>query len=150
MKQNQTLKRNEKTAKPFRTVKTSAGKLRVDEREAKLSPEALALLSEVTPTFKPSTKPLETTHSIEDIKNILRQGLMEKVGKLLSDPRASQHLTLKDVAEKTGVKHPRVVQLERGENVEIVTLARFAYALGYDLEIALHPQKKGKVLRVRA
>jgi DNA-binding XRE family transcriptional regulator len=132
-------------------VPTSQGPLvTMGDEDEHLSAEAIALLNEPTPIFKKSKpKPLDTTHSIEDIKNMLRQGLLEKVGKLLSEARKEQQLTLKEVAAKTGVKHPRVVQLERGENVEILTLARFAYALGYDLEIALRPQRKGKAFRVK-
>jgi DNA-directed RNA polymerase specialized sigma subunit len=134
----------------IRTVKTRVGKLKIDESEAQLSPEALALLNEPIPAFEAGQdKRLDTTHSIEDIKAILRQALLDNIGKLLAQARFSQQLTLKEVAEKTGVKHPRVVQLERGENLELLTLARFAYALGYDLEIVLHPRNKGKVLRLR-
>jgi DNA-binding XRE family transcriptional regulator len=133
-----------------RTVQTSSGKLKIDESDAQLSPEALALLKEPIPAFEASPdRRLDTSHSIEDIKAMLRQGLLDHIGTLLAQARAEQQLTLKEVAQKTGVKHPRVVQLERGENLEILTLARFAYALGYDLEIALHPHKKGKVLRAR-
>jgi DNA-binding XRE family transcriptional regulator len=145
---------HKETAKKTRTkvvVQTSQGPLvTIGNEDEHFSAEAIALLNEPTPVFKKSKpKPLDTTHSIEDIKNMLRQGLLEKVGKLLSEARKEQHLTLKEVAAKTGVKHPRVVQLERGENVEILTLARFAYALGYDLEIALRPQRKGKALKVK-
>jgi DNA-binding XRE family transcriptional regulator len=157
VQQNVAAHKQPKRKRVKQVVQTSQGPLLTIGYEGEeLSPEAIALLNEPTPEFLPpknkkarTDKHLDTTHTIEDIKNILRQGLMEKVGKLLAQARNEQHLTLKDVAEKTGVKHPRVVQLERGTNVEILTLARFAYALGYDLEIALRPRKKGKVLRVK-
>jgi ribosome-binding protein aMBF1 (putative translation factor) len=134
-------------------IQTSQGLLTTigDEGE-ELSSEAIALLNEPTPNYKIKTKKKnkpDTTHSVEDIKNILRQGITEKVGKLLSEARKERQLSLKQLAAKTGVKHPRVVQLERGENVEILTLARFAYALDYDLEITLQPHNKGKVLKLR-
>ncbi len=136
-------------------VQTSQGLLTTigDEGE-ELSPEAIALLNEPTPNYKSGNngkkKGLDTTHTIEDIKNILRQGLMEQVGTLLAEARKTQQLSLKEVAARTGVKHPRVVQLEHGGNLELLTLARFAHALGYELEISLRPHGKGKVLRVKA
>jgi hypothetical protein len=50
-----------------------------------------------------------------------------------------------------GVANPRVAQIQKAGNaIEIPTLAKYAEALGYDLEIAFVPRQGGERLVTKA
>lgn len=75
--------------------------------------------------------------------------VLHELGELLTQARKDQGLTVRDMAERLGVKHPRVVQLEQQDNLELTTLYQYAQALGYGVEIALVPKTKGRKLVTR-
>ena len=67
--------------------------------------------------------------------------ISETVGKMFSLARKERKLSVRELAKKVSVSHPRVVAVENaGDKLEIQTLARFAQALNYDLEISLVPR----------
>jgi ribosome-binding protein aMBF1 (putative translation factor) len=81
---------------------------------------------------------------------LFETAVLHKLSGLLAQARKDQGLSVRDMAERLGVKHPRVVQLEQQQNLEIATLYQYAQALGYGVEIALIPRAKGRKLVARA
>lgn len=71
---------------------------------------------------------------------------LRAVGELIAQARKLQGVSHRDLAQRVGVRHPRVVQVEQGENLEVATLYSYAEALGYTLEIAFVPKTKGPKL----
>jgi transcriptional regulator with XRE-family HTH domain len=67
--------------------------------------------------------------------------IKKRTGRLLSTARANRGISSKALGETLGISQPRVSQVEKGENLEIATLARLADAMNYDLEIRLNPKE---------
>jgi transcriptional regulator with XRE-family HTH domain len=56
-------------------------------------------------------------------------------------------LSLRELAQKLGVKHPRIVQLEQAQTaIELQTLSRHAEVLGYAVRLEFIPREGGEVL----
>lgn len=55
--------------------------------------------------------------------------------------------SLRALAERLGLKHPGIIQLEKAQtDIELHTLARHAEALGYELRLEFIPKEGGEVL----
>jgi transcriptional regulator with XRE-family HTH domain len=79
--------------------------------------------------------------------NFNEELLLRNVGELLRMAREQRGMTLRDLAEKLEVKHPRIVQLEKAQTaIELQTLTRHAEALGYDIRLEFIPRDGGEIL----
>ena len=63
---------------------------------------------------------------------------MKKTAKLFQTEREKQKLTTRELADRAGISHPRIVDLESGKgNPTIGTLEKIARALKKSLKITL-------------
>jgi ribosome-binding protein aMBF1 (putative translation factor) len=134
----------------------TVGKLSVDVSDGPLSdrlrkfletPEAILAKSKLDPK---KLKRLSSELTPEQIEQTVEEELhLRAVGQLIAKARKVKGLSHRQLAERVGVKHPRVVQVEQGENLEIATLFDYAQALEYDLEVRLVPKRGGEVLSAR-
>jgi hypothetical protein len=68
-------------------------------------------------------------------------------GDLIRRAKELEGVSQRALAERVNVQNPRVAQIQKAGNaIEIPTLARYAQAMGFDLEIAFVPKKSGKRL----
>lgn len=70
--------------------------------------------------------------------------MAETVGAALSAARGARRLGVREVARRLGVTAPAVLKLERGENAEAGTVARYAAVLGYRARLILEPDAEGE------
>jgi ribosome-binding protein aMBF1 (putative translation factor) len=121
-----------------------SGKLSATERnllEAALNETKPRTLRKGANTVSLSQKELETFFEVEV------QNAAELIRKAKEKGRVSQ----RDLASRVGVANPRVAQIQKAGNaIEIPTLAKYAEALGYDLEIAFVPRQGGERLVTKA
>jgi transcriptional regulator with XRE-family HTH domain len=76
--------------------------------------------------------------------------VLRSLGEVLRSARQRRGMTLRDLAQKLEVKHPRIVQLEKAETaIELQTLTRHAEALGYEIRLEFIPREGGEVLATR-
>lgn len=68
--------------------------------------------------------------------------MAETIGAALSAARGARKLSVREAARRLGVTAPAVLKLERGENAETVTVARYAAALGYRARLTLEPDSE--------
>jgi ribosome-binding protein aMBF1 (putative translation factor) len=117
-----------------------SGKLTAAER--KLLEEAL---NETTPrTLREGANVVAMSQKdLEALFEVQVQNAAELIRKAKEKRRVSQ----RDLANRVGVANPRVAQIQKAGNaIEIPTLAKYAEALGYDLEIAFVPRQGGERL----
>ncbi len=74
----------------------------------------------------------------EQLRSTLHAELTARsAGELVEKAMQSQQVSLRELAERLGVVNSRVAEIRKsGQAIEVQTLARYAQALGYDLEIA--------------
>jgi len=69
----------------------------------------------------------------------------------LKKARVKRKMTQEEVAEKMHTKKPAISRLEAGDDVKnfpsLLTLIKFASAIGYELKVGLVPIKKAKPLK---
>ncbi len=106
-------------------------------------------LSETTPrTLRKEAKVgAMSQKDLEALFEVEVQNAAELIRKAKEKRRVSQ----RDLASRLGVANPRVAQIQKAGNaIEIPTLAKYAEALGYDLEIAFVPRQGGERLVTKA
>lgn len=67
----------------------------------------------------------------------------ETVGAALGAMRGASKLGVREMGRRLGVQGSAVVRLERGENAELATVARYAAAAGYRARLVLEPEQGG-------
>jgi Helix-turn-helix domain len=68
-------------------------------------------------------------------------------GALVREARKMRGFTQRKLANSAKVQNPRVVAVQKsGNQIEVPTLARFADAMGYDVEISFVPREGGQRL----
>lgn len=67
----------------------------------------------------------------------------ETIGAALGAMRGARHLGVREMARRLGVQGSAVVKIERGENAELMTVARYATAAGYRARLVLEPEQGG-------
>lgn len=74
----------------------------------------------------------------EQLRNTIHAELTARsAGELVEKAMQSQQVSLRELADRLGVVNSRVAEIRKsGQAIEVQTLARYAQALGYDLEIA--------------
>jgi ribosome-binding protein aMBF1 (putative translation factor) len=131
-------------------VKTSTGTLLLDGQP---SNRLKRFLNETPPLAKTHALPakLSEAMSVETVlSRVNEELLLHSVGELLRLARERKGMTLRDLAQKLEVKHPRIVQLEKAQTaIELQTLTRHADALGYDIRLEFIPREGGEVLATR-
>jgi ribosome-binding protein aMBF1 (putative translation factor) len=76
---------------------------------------------------------------------------VRNAAELIRKAKEKGHISQRDLASRVGVANPRVAQIQKAGNaIEIPTLAKYAEALGYDLEIAFVPRQGGERLVTKA
>jgi ribosome-binding protein aMBF1 (putative translation factor) len=130
-------------------VKTSTGTLLLDGQPS----ERLKRFLNETPVLAKNTLPANLSEAVplETVLGRVNEGLLlHSVGELLRLAREQKGMTLRDLAQKLEVKHPRIVQLEKAQTaIELQTLTRHADALGYDIRLEFIPREGGEVLATR-
>jgi DNA-binding XRE family transcriptional regulator len=114
-----------------------------------LSAEALEVLSLPRDTLAATRDLPERAWTSQDIREVLLQSLVsETLGDLLQQARQARKITGEKLGKRIGVSKARIAQLEglEGGQVELQTLAQYAHALGYRININFVPQEEdGKV-----
>jgi ribosome-binding protein aMBF1 (putative translation factor) len=74
----------------------------------------------------------------EQMRSVIQAELVARsAGELVQKAMDSQQVSLRELASRLGVVNSRVAEIRKsGQAIEVQTLARYAEALGYDLEIA--------------
>lgn len=67
----------------------------------------------------------------------------ETVGAALGAMRGASKLGVREMGRRLGVQGSAVTKLERGENAELATVARYAAAAGYRARLVLEPSESG-------
>lgn len=68
-------------------------------------------------------------------------------GELVEKAMQAQDVSLRELASRLGVVNSRVAEIRKaGQAIEVQTLARYAEALGYELEISFVAKDNGKRL----
>lgn len=67
----------------------------------------------------------------------------QTVGAALGAMRGAKQLGVREMGRRLGVQGSAVVKLERGENAELATVARYAAAAGYRARLVLEPEQGG-------
>jgi ribosome-binding protein aMBF1 (putative translation factor) len=76
---------------------------------------------------------------------------VRNAAELIRKAKEKRRVSQRDLASRVDVANPRVAQIQKAGNVtEIPTLAKYAEALGYDLEIAFVPRQGGERLVTKA
>jgi DNA-binding XRE family transcriptional regulator len=130
-------------------VKTSTGTLLLDGEP---SPRLKHFLNHSPAlTTKPLSQKLSEALPLETVVARVNEELMlHSLGEVLRLARQARGMTLRDLAQKLEVKHPRIVQLEQAETaIELQTLTRHAEALGYEIRLEFVPREGGEVLVTR-
>jgi DNA-binding XRE family transcriptional regulator len=70
------------------------------------------------------------------------------IAQALGELRRRRHISTRAMARRLGVSQPRVVAIERSEDLTIGTVARYAEALGGRVEIAIVTEDDTTVVRV--
>ncbi len=131
-------------------VKTSTGTLVLDGQPSERLKRFLNETPALEKTAKLPTK-LSQAMSLETVlSKVNEELLLHSVGELLRLAREQKGMSLRELAEKLEVKHPRIVQLEKAQTaIELQTLTRHADALGYDIRLEFIPREGGDVLATR-
>ena len=83
--------------------------------------------------------------SPKQIGEQVQEAVWEKsLSDLLHSARTSSDASLAQLAEAMGVSKGRVQQLEKSENVEVMTLVRYLNSLGYSLVLTAIPDDPAK------
>ncbi len=70
-----------------------------------------------------------------------------KVGELVKMARKVRKISVRDLAKKINVSHPRVLEVENSDStLELQTLVRYANALGFKVKVSFAPVEGGKIL----
>jgi ribosome-binding protein aMBF1 (putative translation factor) len=121
-----------------------SGKLTASERkilEAALSETKPRKLREDANVVALSQKELEALFEVQ----------VQNAAELIRTAKEKRKVSQRDLASRVGVANPRVAQIQKAGNaIEIPTLAKYAEALGYDLEIAFVPRQGGERLVTKA
>jgi ribosome-binding protein aMBF1 (putative translation factor) len=76
---------------------------------------------------------------------------VQSAAELIRTAKEKGRISQRDLASRVGVTNPRVAQIQKAGNaIEIPTLAKYAEALGYDLEVAFVPRQGGERLVTKA
>jgi ribosome-binding protein aMBF1 (putative translation factor) len=76
---------------------------------------------------------------------------VQSAAELIRTAKEKGRISQRDLASRVGVANPRVAQIQKAGNaIEIPTLAKYAEALGYDLEVAFVPRQGGERLVTKA
>lgn len=70
----------------------------------------------------------------------------QTVGKALAAMRGARRLGVREMGRKLGLTGSAVVRMEKGENAELATVARYAAAAGYRVRLLLEPEDSGPVI----
>lgn len=62
------------------------------------------------------------------------------IGAALGAMRGAKHLGVREMGRRLGVQASAVVKIEKGENAELLTVARYATAAGYRARLILEPE----------
>jgi ribosome-binding protein aMBF1 (putative translation factor) len=151
MKRNKTETKNPKAvSKKSVRVTTSAGTLLVDGEP---SDRLKRFLNETPVLAKTADLPDKLSEALPleaVVATVNEEVLLHSVGDLLRLAREQQGMSLRELAQKLEVKHPRIVQLEKAQTaIELQTLSRHANALGYDIRLEFIPRAGGEVLATR-
>jgi ribosome-binding protein aMBF1 (putative translation factor) len=121
-----------------------SGKLSAAERgllEAALNETKPRTLRKHALIVSLSQKELEALFEIE----------VQNAAELIRKAKEKRRISQRDLASRVGVANPRVAQIQKAGNaIEIPTLAKYAEALGYDLEIVFVPRQGGERLVAKA
>ena len=113
-----------------------------------LSAEALEVLS-LPKDILAASKDFPDKHwSGQDIRKVLLQALVtETLGDMMQQARQARKVTGETLGKRIGVSKARIAQLEglEGGQVELQTLAQYAHALGYKVNINFVPENEGQV-----
>jgi Helix-turn-helix domain len=83
------------------------------------------------PDTSSGTSPKQIVHTLK------AELAVRSAGELVHKAMDAQKVSLREMASRLGVVNSRVAEIRKsGQAIEVQTLARYAEALGYDLEIA--------------
>ncbi len=86
--------------------------------------------------------------SVEEIQNELETIIQAaKIGDLVKLARKTRKISVRELAKKINVSHPRVLEVENSDvTLEIQTLVRYANVLGFTVKVSFEPIEGGKIL----
>ncbi len=132
------IKRQHKPALAVSGKLTSAERKRLETALNETKPRTLRKDATVIAL---SQKDLEALFEVE----------VQNAAELIRKAKEKRRVSQRDLASRVGVANPRVAQIQKAGNaIEIPTLAKYAEALGYDLEIAFVPRQGGERLVAKA
>jgi DNA-binding Xre family transcriptional regulator len=117
------------------------------EAPNKLLEQFLTSEQDYVPRLQADSAPSATP---EQIRSTVQAELTARsAGELVQKAMEARKVSLRELAMRVGVVNSRVAEIRKaGQAIEVQTLARYAEALGYDLEIAF-VSKKGERLVAR-
>lgn len=92
-------------------------------------------LAKIKSAQKKQAEAIRKLDCFEDVSQEF--GLEYNLAKELHDARSDAHLTQAEIAARMGTTQSVISRIERGSNVSVETLARYAKACGKQLEVHL-------------
>jgi DNA-binding XRE family transcriptional regulator len=120
-------------------------KVKKTKIKGNLSTEALEVLALPKNTLAATTDLPERAWTGQNIRETLLQALVaDTLGDMLQQARQARKVTGENLGKRIGVSKARIAQLEglEGGRVELQTLAHYAHALGYQVNINFVPEDK--------
>ena len=113
--------------------------------------EMLALLNEVSgmgdapvPAGGSAAAQMVSELDVEGLEQHIEElHTAETIGAALGAMRGAKHLGVREMGRRLGVQASAVVRIEKGENAELLTVARYATAAGYRAKLVLEPESGG-------
>lgn len=80
------------------------------------------------------------------LQNTVKDAIVaHSVGEILAKAREERQLSVRELAAKVEVSHPRVLAVEKTDSrIEVQTLVRYAEAMNYKVQLTLIPKERGK------